>query len=363
MKRGSWFLVGGLILGGTLQAASRWDVAGERLQASDVELTQVASTWSWERPASALRGELSAAYNDLRIDYLPVPFDFRGEARTVREQNESVQANLWWRASEAWEWFGVAGGYEGSTNYRSLWLAEYFRQQYEPLGTTAGASWVTPDPQGWNVGVGTRWEVLPGSGFLEANVTVGRDRVAPGYEIDFDGLNRGREKLNTVSVLLTGENVLSPRLRSRISLRASRVSEREWRWGGEVALNWAVGERGVLRGVLGGATEQPQFDAWYAGLAAEWAVSDHWTLFAQGRTYSDSGEIEDALLFTSAAPGLDSQQWSAGFRWSGDRWVWRVQAGELRSDQDPTNPRLDFFQNLYRDRNWTLLQVAGSLNF
>ncbi len=354
------WLAGGV---STVLAEPRWDFSGESVRASDVDLIQLASSWRWEVPARALRGELSLARNDLTIDYRPVPFDFRGKELRRSEHSEALQTNVRWRSAETLEWIGTAGAYQGFTNYRSLWLAEYFRQQYEPLGMTAIDRWEAPDPRGVSAGAGVRWEYLRASGFLEFTAALGRDEVAPGYEIDFDGLRRGRVGLNTAAFTLSTENVVSPSVRSRIVLRASRVSERSWRFGGEAALNWAVGERLVLRGVLGGATEDPRFHAWFGGLTVDWALTDQWAWFVQGRYYTDTGEIEDALLFTSAAPGLHSRRWATGVRWQGERWALRLQAGELRSDHDPTNPRLDFFQNLYRDRVWTLIQVAASVTY
>lgn len=349
--------------GQPLRAMPRLDLSGEVVWADDVQLGQANGTWRWEHAARGLTGEVSLAANTYAIDYRPVRFDFRGEARTVRDDSQAVQTGLRWRTGPTWEWIGSLGLHRGFTNYRSLWLAEYFRQQFEPLGVTVpGDHWVAPDPQGGSAGVGGRWEYVRASGFLQAVVTALNDRVAPGYEIDFDGLHRGRTRLDGVAVTVSSENVLSPRLRSRVEVRASRVSARDWRYGGEAALNVACGERTVVRLALGGATERPRFHAWYGAVTGDWAWSDAWGWFLQARYYADTGEIEDALRFTSAAPGLRSRQGGAGVRWRNGRSVWRLAWATLRSDQEPTHPRLDFFQHLYRDRRWTVLQLSCSLD-
>ena len=129
------------------------------------------------------------------------------------------------------------------------------------------------------------------------------------------------------------------------------------------ALNIAPAERWVLRLQAGATTEQPQFDAWFASITAEFAVADRVWIYATGRYYRDTGEIENALLFTSAAPGLWSRQAGVGLRWQGEAWSLRVQLGSVHGRYEPTNPDLDFFQNLYRDRNWRTLQVAVGRTF
>ncbi len=271
-----------------------------------------------------------------------------------------MQSNARWRVREDWEWIGSLGAYQGYTNFRSVWLAEYFAQQFEPLGPTALDQWEQPDPQGVNAGAGFRWECVPATAFLEVVATGLRDEVAPGYEIDFTGLRQGRVKLNGFGVTVSTETIWNQRLRSRVELNGTRVSEREVRWGANAALNVAVGENGVMRLRAGGAQEDPQFEAWFGEATWDWTLTDAWAIFAQGRYYEDNGEIENALLFTSAAPGLQSRQWNVGARWRGERTVVRLQVGRLRSRYEPTNPSTDFFQNLYRDRDWNVFQISVS---
>lgn len=119
----------------------------------------------------------------------------------------------------------------------------------------------------------------------------------------------------------------------------------------------------VVRLVGGGATEEPQFGAWYVGATLDWAISDRWAVFTEGRLYEDTGEIENALLFTSAAPGLDSQQASVGVRWTGENASWRLKIGRSEGDYESPDPRLDFFQNLYADRNWMIVQLSYARTF
>ena len=353
-----------LVFWGTslLSAQPRIDIAGESFWSEDVQLWQADGRWSWVRGELGLTGELSLATNHFGLDYEPVAFDFRGQAKRVSADNLALQSNVRWRWREDLELIGSAGLYDGFTNFRSVWLAEYFAQQFAPLEQIPGDQWEKPDPKGFNGGGGLRWEYLRASGFLEVVATGLRDEVASGYEIDFDGLRRGRVKLNGFGVTVSTENVLSPRLRSRVEVSGTRVSERETRWSGSAALNVAAGERGVLRLRVGGVMEDPLFEAWFGEATWDWALNDAWGIFAQGRFYEDNGEIENALLFTSAAPGLQSRQGNVGVRWRGETSVVRLQVGRLVSDYEPTNARTDFFHNLYRDRDWTVVQLSYSRN-
>lgn len=353
--------IGGLgVIAIGLMAQPRIDFGAEYFGSEDVELWQADGRWSWEASERGLSGEVSFASNHFTMDYAPVPFDFRGATKRLSAHSEALQGNVRWRVRDDFEWIGNAGAYQGFTNFRSVWLAEYFEQQFEPIGATALDQWERPDPGGINGGAGLRWEYVPATAFLEVIATGLRDEVAPGYEIDFDGLRRGRVKLNGFGITASSENVLSPRLRSRIEVSGTRVSERDLRWGGNAALNWAIGEAVVLRLRAGGAQEDPQFEAWFGETTLDWALSDEWAVFTQARYYEDNGEIENALLFTSAAPGLTSRQWNVGVRWRGENTVVRIQVGRLRSDYEPTNPSTDFFQNLYSDRDWTVFQLSFS---
>jgi len=190
-----------------------------------------------------------------------------------------------------------------------------------------------------------------------------QDDVAPGYEIDFAGLRRGAETLVTNTVTVAFENVLTPRLRTRSELRVAATSEREPRYGAEASAHYALGERWIVRTDLGASEEQPTFRSHFGGAELECAVTETLAIFAGGQLYRDTGEIENALLFTSAAPGLRSRRADLGVRHDGERLSWRVSVGTVSGDFAPTNRNTDFFQNLYRDRHWLALRAAGSWKF
>ncbi|MCZ6673463.1 MAG: hypothetical protein O7C75_11065 [Verrucomicrobia bacterium] len=329
----------------------------EWVDADDISLLQV--SWGEDFETGTWESSVSLAFGHYGMDYQPVPFDFQGEETRRSERNLSLQFNTRNQVNNHTWIIAGAGVYDGYTNYRSVWLDEYYRQQYSELFGFPGAeNYVEADPKGINGTAGVRWSYLSGSGFAELNVSRLRDDVSPGYEIDFDGLRRGELTLATAAISLSTENVLSKRVRSFFEVRASKTTARSTRYGAEFALNVAMGENWVSRWNVGGATEDPQFDAYYGGVALEYQANDNLSWFVDARYYEDTGEIENALLFTSAAPGLISNRFGIGLRWIGDSWSSRLYVAPLDTNYEPTRESTDFFQNLYLDRDWTVFQFA-----
>ena len=343
-------------------AARTGEFSTEVLHASDVDLLQLTTQGSLDVGGWDTTGSL--AVSRFAISYEPAPFDFQGVSRRRAETNAGLQLNGRRHLRESWTLLAGAGAYDGPTNYRSLWLDEYFHQQYANLPPTPGFdTYRAADPGGWNLTGGLRWAYRPGSGFAQLAVSFLRDDIAPGYEIDFAGLRRGRDRLDTIALNGSFENVLSPGVRSLVEMRAVKTTERDVRLGVDASVNIAAAERWITRLQAGATTEDPRFDAWYLGATIEYAPRPALAWFATVRRYADTGEIENALLFTSAAPALHSTQFGIGVRRTGESWSWRVYAATLRANYAPTNPSLDFFQNLYRDRDWTILQAAIARRF
>ncbi len=339
------------------------EFSGEVIRAADITLARGTAA------ARLVRGNtevsFSAAQGAIAFDYQPAPFDFRGQALTCREASTALRTGGQHRfaGGPATALFAL-GGYRGFTSYRSAWLNEYYRQQYSSLSGTPGLDAFRPAaPAGRDASFGGRWEYIKGNAFAQLTAGYAQDRVAPGYEIDFAGLRRSPDTLATTSAALAFENVLSPRVRSRAEVRVADTSGRELRVGGEAEARAALGEAWIARAQIGGAREQPAFSARFAGLAIERELGRSVSVYAEGRLYRDTGEIENALLFTSAAPALRSQSVGVGLRHDGDRWSWRIVVARLHTDFAPTNLNTDFFRQLYRDRDWLTLQAALSARF
>lgn len=329
--------------------------AFEGLFSTDVQLT--ASTLDYSQTRGVVRVDGSATFNTFDIDYQPAPFDFLGSAVHRGEFRGGGSLGLGVDLGPRLQASLSVAAYSGFTDYRSLWFDEYYRQQFSDLPGYSEAA-----PRGEAVSVGLRWEYLPATGFLQADVGWRHDVISPGYEIDFDGLRRGRPNLHTASYRFAVEHALGPRLRTLQELRVTETSDRDVRLAWQGAFNLAVYERWTLR-LLGGFTrENPTFEAHFVGGAVEFSPADGWILGLTGRFYRDTGEIENSN-FSNAAPGVDA--WQTGLsiqrKW-GARTV-RLAASPYFTRYEPFGIGTAFFQNLYRDRDWAVVQLAYTHEF
>ena len=328
----------------------------ESLWSSDILLTQSGVNYGQSRPST--EWNLGFSYGSIDFDYRPVSFDFLGSPVDVLEDRLAAQANWQGKRSERLTVLGSAGLYDGFTDYRSAWLNEYYRQQFSTLPTYQRA-----DPKGWNFSAGLRWEYLPSTSFLQADLAYMRDNIAPGYEIDFDGLFRGRETLRTYAVSLSSENILTPRFRALNQVYLLDTTERELRFTYQTSLNWALGERWVWRSYAGLTLEDPDFEAYFVGSTMEYEYTPTLLLGVNGRFYRDSGEIENSLLFSAAAPRIYNYQAGFSLRWLKGESVLKITAAPYFMRYAPTSLGTAFFSNLYKDRDWGIAQIAYSVNF
>ncbi len=331
------------------------EIESEGLFASDALLTQSGLSYRETRPAN--QWGVSYSYATLGIDFVPVDFDFFHVPAEVSEERHAVQFSGRHRLWQPLTLMAAAGHYDGFSDYRSAWLNEYYRQQYAVFPEYREA-----EPNGQNLSFGARWEYRPTTGFLQANVTLAQDEIAPGYEIDFAGVRRGRDDLNTVSYSIAGENVLTRRVRVMNEFRLTHTSEREARYAYQGSVNVALGERWVWRTVGGYAQEDPQFEAWYVGGSLDYELTPAAILTVSGRYYVDTGEIENSL-FSAAAPGVTAYQAGLGFRYLWPRSALKVYLAPYFTRYEPFGIGTQFFQGLYRDREWGIAQIAYSFRF
>ena len=348
--------------GGLLPYGWEVDLAGEAVLSSDIQLSHYVVGLADRQTSNQFT--LRLVQDVMSVDYEPVDFDLNGESTHLHERTVAVQGSF--RHGFDGGWTGLISGsaYDGYTDYRSLWLAEYYRQQFSGLGAIPGFdTWKEPDPHGVSFSAGMRWEYLPASGFLQLDLAHARDVIAPGYEIDFDGLVSGPSVLTTRSIGLTLENVLTPRLRTLLQLQAAETSDRDPRLSALVSANLAFSPAWRIRGRIGGATEEPDFRSLYGSLVVEGDLSEAWTVFATVRGYEDTGEIEDALLFSAAAPGLTSWSVGIGVKGTHRNLSWRLAWSPYRTDYEETGLGTIFFSHLYRDRSWNIFELSGIVTF
>ena len=339
--------------------AHRIEADFEYLTASDVRLTQGAVAYGLRTANRDL--SVAVSHNRMEVDF--VSPDFLTQPASVTEGQTAVQG-AWQQALGARSRLQLSGGYyEGFTDFRSAWLHEYYGQRYAAVGYDMA------DPSGHNVTAGFRFEYVPGSGFLQVDLGRFTDRIAPSAEFVLDPttfrsrLIQGSEHLTTTMVSFSSENVLSKRVRSLVELRFSETSERRLRTSIQGSVHAALGEYWIWRATVGGTQERPQFEAGFASMGLEVAVRPEIHLRAAARVYSDTGEIQNSIPLSSAPPGLTSYHFGLGVRYVRERFGFNLFGGPVIAGYDDMDSGTRFFDPLYSDRDWWLIQAALSAGF
>jgi thiol-disulfide isomerase/thioredoxin len=343
----------------TTPSAHGLEIGTDALWSNDIVLTDTAANHIFTRGSTEFRTLYS--YSTLDLDYSPAEeaFVFWRHPMNISESRETLQETIRHTFSD-WPSLtlnGALGGYDGYQDYRSLWLNEFYRQEY-PDG------YIKADPWGVNVGVGMRWEFAPTTGFLQLDYAWQKDEIAPGYEkVPFEPLVRGRDELDTHSVSLMLENILTPSLRSQVMGLVTDTTGRKMRYGAQVSLNWAMAESWVLRSAVGYSQEAPQFEAWFVDETLEMDIDERWYFSLTGRWYKDTGEIDDSLLLSSAAPELETWHVGLGIRWQGVNSAVKLSGGPYFTRYGVLGSYTEPFHNLYRGRDWGIVQLAFTHQF
>jgi len=356
---------------GAAPAVNTAEADTEFAWASDLLLTD--SGVRFNRKTGRTEWEASVRYASFREDYRPnLNVDGLGYAERLSEDRFSGIVNLRQRVADPLEILASASAYDGYPDYRRVWIANRYRQKYADPRFPRIQGYEEPDPKGYGAGAGLSWEYVPTTAIGELRLGYLHEQTAPGYvdelftnsvgEIDARAA-RGREQLDTWSVAFSSENVLTPRLRAKNEFTFTKTTDRELRFAYRGSIHVALGERWVARGYGGVSTEAPQFDAHFFGLTLEYEVSPSLSFLVTGRYYKDTGEIENSLPVTSAAPPLTSWDAGAGLRWTVGRSIFRLHAGPLWTDYHPRPGIGTEFIHLYADRNWGLAQLAWGVQF
>jgi hypothetical protein len=253
----------------------------------------------------------------------------------------------------------VVGGYRGFTDYRSIWLDEYYRQLFSGVPGYAAVS-----PRGWNALVGGRWTYVPGTAILQLTVLRQNDVVSPGYEPQIGlPLLRGLERLRTTAVRVSTENVVSPTVRTLLEFGLTNTTGRVTRLSVQESVNWAVTETLTLRTKASAVREGDWFHAETASVGLERDWDARWFLGLAVRGYSDSGEVIDPIIVSSAAPALRTLDIPASVRWQGSRAAFSLEAGPYRTRYDAVPLGSSQFARIYGSRNWSHIEGTVSWRF
>ena len=334
-------------------------VAFETMFTSDIQLRTV--NFDYGQQHGGTEWKFSYTYNSYGVDYEPyAPFDFIGYPERLDEDYHAGQLSARQKLGERVTLSGGGGIYTGFTDYRSLWLANYYKQQFDFV-----PGYSAPDPAGFNVATGLRWEYQPTTGFLEANYFYARNEIAPGYEFEplLGQAVHGRDILHTYAPSLKFENILTSRIRTLNEFQLTFTSGREPRYSYRGSVNVALGERWVWRTTGGYTHENPTLRAWNAGSTFEFELAPRWLVSVSGLYYHDTGEIENSLFISTAAPGLAIWQGGMGLRYAGEKHSFQLAVAPSWSDYQPVEVGTRPFTNLYRARSWVSVQAAWAFEF
>lgn len=335
------------------------EVAFDAVLSSDVQVTS--TTGSYGQKTGGTEWKLSYTHNTYGVDYEPFRrFDFLGSAERLDESYDGGQAQLRQKLGDSFTLLTSGGVYDGFTSYRSLWLANYYRQQFNFV-----PGYEEPRPRGFNAGGGLRWEYQPTTGFAEAGFLYANDEIAPGYELNQSNaqLLHGREILHTYAPTLKFENILTRRIRALNEFQLRLTSSRDPRYSYRGSVNVALAERWTWRASGGYTHEDPTLRAWFAAATLEYELTPQWLVNVSGLYYRDTGEIENSLFISTAAPGVQSYQAGLGLRYLGRQSSFSLSVAPSRSNYERVEVGTRPFTNLYQDRDWLYVQAAWTLEF
>jgi hypothetical protein len=318
------------------------------LSASDLTLSDGSIAYRADNGRYGLGLSINHGYMDL--DYHPNPVaDLIGQSKNLSKNRIGGQLFFNIPISKKVRWRLGAGFYDGYTNFRSLWLNEYYRQQFSNL-----KGYQVAEPNGVNGLTGLRWEYLPATGVAELNLGYQVDQISPGYDRPlFQPLDRGRDRLKTGGLNISIEQVINPKLRGRLQYGLTDTTIRSLRMAAQVSLNYSIAESWVIRGSIAQTSEQDGFRSHSIEGMIEHDWSNRWFLGLGARSYRDNGDIENSLFVVStAAPDLKSSQAFVSLKWTNEKTSLRIEAGPYFTDYAAPDSIVAPFAFLYTDRNF-----------
>ena len=282
---------------------------------------------------------------------------------TRREATSNVALSLGQDWSESLATTLTLSGHEGFTNFRSIWLDEFFAQ------STVGAfpGFEPGDPSGLSISLGSTYTFPNEVDSINVSLSYSTDRIAPGQAIEFvpgvgAGILRGDDVLDTWAANVTGNFYITNRITSQLLARASLTGVREVRTQLRANAAWQILQDLTLRGELGFANEEPEFEAFFGGITLSYQIIDPLTFSVGYRLYSDTGEITTAN-FNSAAPPLDSKELSASLLWVKGPHALSGSVAYFETDFDPVSGVNASFGQLFADRDFIAIRTAYTYQF
>lgn len=329
----------------------------DSLSAPDIAINNSSITGQF--PIGQVEVSVGISRNDSQVDYQPSGLDLVGVAYRRNEAMNQVSLNGSWEFDQRFTGLLSLARYEGFTDYKSVWIDEFYNQQFSLFPNFRDVT-----PRGHSISLGGRWEYIPGLATFDVVVGYQYDRISPAYEaIPFEPLQVGLIDLDTASLRLVFENVLTPRVRVKQQFQLVDTTARDIRASYFGTANIAVDDDWVLRIDLGATVESPGFDSFQSAVSLEYDIDERWFFHGFFRRYNDSGEIVDPTIISTAAPALDTELFGIGVTWVKDRWSFHVSLGDYDTQYDDVPSSSFQFENLYLDREWDFFRTQLSVTF
>ncbi len=334
--------------------AQEIETTGEVLDADDILVQSYQLAYSGTEGPWKFRANLGFSNYDLT--YVPV---LSGDTEQLEESTTQINLSLTHQWNPHWSGTFNLAAYDGFTEYRSVWISEYYRQQFIGFPDDYDA----PDPHGESFGASLKWDYLPGAGNATFSAGFSQDEVAPGWSFNSAAAKpeADRQELDTFFGGVRVEQALNGWLKTEVDLTARKTSDRKTRF--SIKNSWAAAAGPVTFRLAGGyADEEPSFDSLYGTALVDWKFLPQWSVHLGYRAYSDSGEIQTSG-FNATAPAVDTSEIFTGLLW--DRGDLSISGGigYLTSDYEPLGEDNGFFGNLYRDRDWKTFRLAATFRF
>lgn len=320
---------------------------------------------SYEQERNGVTLSLGGNYSEYFVDYT----DPVGATLPAERTEESWGGNfsLAYQATRSLS-LSVGGRYyQGFADYQSVWISEYY-DQFIGSSPLAAGSYSAAEPSGWGIDLGLVWDYRAG-GRITLGFTYGRDQIVPAWSFIPNPDNffipeavPTIDELESFGGSIAWEQALNPRLKTQVLFRASGVTARQVRYQLQNNWAWAVSDNVTLRGQIGGARENPSYEALFGGLSLNYEFVENWHLALGARLYQDTGEFTSAG-FNTAAPELESSEVSLSLAWKTPLTAVRLSVGFFDTNYGGLSDDNQFFADLYEDRHFLLSRLAVSHQF
>lgn len=327
-----------------------FDLEYELLDSSDIKVRSGSASYQQEREDWTFSGRFG--YIGYLLAYRPSP-KLGGLDRSLSESTWSGDLSVSRKLNDSWEISLGGRVYDGFSDYRSIWIAEFYRQDFN----FPSSGYYAPDPGGWSVTGGVAWSPSI-TRQVSLDVTYGQDTIAPGWTFQ----QPSNDLLQTYAVSARWQETLSPKLKIETSLSLSDVTSRQHRIIAQTSWHYALTSQLTLRAQAGGGKENPGFSSAYGGLYLHTELTSAWSVGVGARIYDDRGEIETSG-FNTSAPGLSSAEFGMTALYQKNSHALRVSLSHFDTNYEPVSAENADFENLYRDRSWIALRLAYSREF